>query len=126
EIEQDRARFEHRDRRAATCGLVVNDGGNAVVGRELKERALKLFSLANVHGEDFIRQSGLFEKDRHLVAVGRRPVMHVDHVTVPLPLACAAGSGLTGRSTALILDDLTAAATRAAGQLCRRAMRSAL
>src|SRR5262249_16016481 len=113
EIEQDRARFEHRDGRPAARRIMIHDGGNPVVGRDLQERALELVSLTDIHGENLIRQSGLFEKNRHLVAVRRRPVLHVDHVTGCLGWGIGYwGFWWVGGSVKMISDHFAALATR--------------
>jgi hypothetical protein len=40
---------------------------------------LELIALADVHRNDFVRQAGLFEKNRDLVAVGRGPLIKINH-----------------------------------------------
>ncbi|MNR16710.1 hypothetical protein D3C85_1333290 [compost metagenome] len=79
EIEQDGAGLEQRQRRAAICRLVVDNGGDAIVRRDLQEVRLELFVLADIDRVDAIGQSGLLEEQADLVAVGRGPVVQVDH-----------------------------------------------
>src|SRR5262249_49257715 len=50
-----------------------------IVRRDRQKLLFELLALADVHRENLVRQAGLFEEDRDLVAVGRRPVMQVDH-----------------------------------------------
>ncbi len=79
EIEQDRARFEHRDRLAAAGGRVVDQRRDAVVGRHRQKVRLELLALADVHRLDVVGEAGLLEEDRDLVAVRRRPIVEVEH-----------------------------------------------
>jgi hypothetical protein len=48
---QDRARLEHRQRAAAVRRLVINDRGDAVVGRDCAKFALELLAFVDVHGK---------------------------------------------------------------------------
>ena len=79
EIEQDGAGLEQRDRRAAVLRLVVDDGRHAVVRGDLEEVGLELLALADIDRVDRIGRVRLFEEQRDLVPVGRRPVIEVDH-----------------------------------------------
>src|SRR5436190_210746 len=90
EILEDRARFEDRHRLAAAGRLVVDDRRHAVVRADLEEIRLELLAGADVHRNDFVRQAAFLEHDGDLPAVGRRPVIKVDHEGLPL------GSGLAG------------------------------
>ena len=64
-------------------GRVVNNRGNSIVRRDFQKRRIELLALVNVHGLDRVRQPGLLEEDRQLVAIRRRPVVEVDHQNVP-------------------------------------------
>ena len=86
EVDQDRARFEHRQRRSAIGRRLIDDAGDAVVGRDLQECRSELLALADVHRMDRIRQSRFLEEDGDLVAVGRRPVIEIDHKLVAFKL----------------------------------------
>jgi len=79
EIQQDRPGLEDRDRLGPALRLVVEDGGDAVVRRDLQEFRIELIALADVDRKDPVRKIGLFEEHRYLVAVRRGPVMEVDH-----------------------------------------------
>jgi hypothetical protein len=54
---------------------MIEDRRNAVVRRDLEKVRLELFSLANGDRENFVRQPGLFEEYRNLIAVRRCPVV---------------------------------------------------
>src|SRR5882724_5915889 len=58
---------------------VVDDGGDAVVRCDSQKVGLELIALADVHREDAVRQPGLFKIEGDLVAVGRGPVVQIDH-----------------------------------------------
>src|SRR5471032_2515459 len=79
QVQQDRARFENRDRRAAVGRRVVDDGGDAVVRRDAQELRLELFALADMDRRDVIVEARLFKEQGDFVAVGRGPVVQVDH-----------------------------------------------
>ena len=92
QVEQDRAGFEQRQRRAAVGRGLVDDGGDAVVGRDGEELGLELVAPADVDRVDVVGQAGFFEEQRDLVAVGRGPVIEIDHGGV-LFVAPAAAAG---------------------------------
>src|SRR6185437_5610420 len=71
--------LEDADGLAAVGGRMVDDRGDAVVRRDREERRLELLALADVHRMDLVLEPGLLEEERDLVAVGRGPVMKVDH-----------------------------------------------
>src|SRR3546814_2767992 len=71
EIEQDRAALEHRQRRAAAYGLMVDDRGQAAVGVDPPIFGGQMIALEHVHREQLVRKPGFFEHDRNLVAVRR-------------------------------------------------------
>src|SRR5262249_9885085 len=52
---------------------------DAIVRRDLQKIRLKLLALADVDGDDLVRQPCLLEEHRDLVAVRRRPVIEIDH-----------------------------------------------
>jgi len=79
EVQQDRAGLEQRQRLAAIGWLMIDDGRNAIVRRDLQEVRLELLALADVDRVHVVAQAGLFEKQGNLVAVGRGPVIQVDH-----------------------------------------------
>ncbi len=79
EIEQDRAGFEQADRLAAADGIVVDDRRDLVVRRFLEKIRFELLVLDEVHGNDLIRQPGLLQEHRDLVAVRCGPVVKIDH-----------------------------------------------
>ena len=79
EVEQDRARFEHADRRAAIGWRVIDDRRHLVVGRNAQVVRLELRALADVHRHDAVIEAGFLEEQRDFVPIRRRPVMEVDH-----------------------------------------------
>jgi hypothetical protein len=76
---QDRTGFEHRHRRAAARRIVIDDGGHAVVGADLEEVGLELLARPDVHRDQLVGQPAFLEHDGNLPAVGRRPVVKIDH-----------------------------------------------
>jgi hypothetical protein len=83
EVHQDRARLENRDRLAAALRILVDDGRNAVVGRDGEKLRLELLALADVDRDNAVGKPGLLQEHRDLVAVRRRPVVKIDHVGCP-------------------------------------------
>ena len=79
QIKKDGARFEHRDRFTAVLWLAIDNRRNAIVGRDRKELWFELIAFTDVHRNDRVRKAGLFEKNRDLVAIGRGPVIQIDH-----------------------------------------------
>ncbi len=53
--------------------------GMRLFGAIAQKFRLELIALADVHRMNLIRQAGLFEKHRDLMAVGRRPIIKLDH-----------------------------------------------
>src|SRR5580765_2844159 len=78
EIDQDRARLEHRYRLPARS-VAVDDRGYLVVRADSQELGTELLSGADVHRPDLVLEAGFLEHDVDLVAVGRGPCMHFDH-----------------------------------------------
>ena len=58
---------------------MIDDGWNLVVRADREEGGRHLLALADVHRENFVLQSGLFEEDRDLVTIRRGPVVEIDH-----------------------------------------------
>jgi hypothetical protein len=58
---------------------MIDDGRHAIVGCDFQEALLELISAADVAGDDLVWNPTLFEKNRHLLAVRCRPIVHVDH-----------------------------------------------
>jgi hypothetical protein len=70
QVQQNRAGLEQADRLTAwTVG--IDDGGNLAVGIERRELRRVAFALHDVDQMRFVRQTGFFEHDRNLDAVGR-------------------------------------------------------
>src|SRR5262249_34329600 len=78
EIDQDRARLEHRDRLAVRA-VAVDDRRYLVVRADPQERGPELLAGADVDRPDLVLEAGFLEHDVDLVAVGRRPRIHFDH-----------------------------------------------
>ena len=62
-----------------SAGSSIDDRGHAVVGRDREERVAELIALPDPARHDPVRQTGLLEQDRDLLAVRRGPVVQVDH-----------------------------------------------
>src|SRR5262249_19194240 len=86
EVDENGAGLEHRNRFAAVLRVVIDDRRHAVVRRKGPELRPELLALADIHRYDPVRQPGLLEKDRDLVAVRRRPIIEIDH-RIPFLLA---------------------------------------
>ena len=65
---------------------MIDHRGNAVVRRDRQKLRLELFALADIDRKNLVRQPGLFEEHRDLVAVRRGPVVKVDHGAILLSL----------------------------------------
>ncbi|MBA7484260.1 hypothetical protein ES707_19784 [subsurface metagenome] len=83
EVKQHRAGLEDRDRLAAALRFVIDHRGDAVVRRDLQKVRLELLALADLDRDHLVRQPGLLEEHRDLVAVRRGPVIEIDHGEFP-------------------------------------------
>ncbi len=83
DVHHHRARFEDRDRLPAAQRLMVDQGGHAIVGTDFQKSVLELIAAADVDRHDIVGNAELFEQDGHLLAVGRRGVMNIDHGETP-------------------------------------------
>jgi hypothetical protein len=81
QVEQDRARFEQRQRLAARA-VGVEDGRDLVVRVERQELRRQLVVGVEAHQVRFVRQPGLLQQDRHLHAVGRGQRIQLDALRV--------------------------------------------
>jgi len=79
EVQQDRARLEHRQRGAAVLRLMVDDGGNLAVGRDRKKRRRELLARRQTHRNDPMRQPGFFQEQPDLQAIGGGAEIQIDH-----------------------------------------------
>ena len=79
EVKQDGAGFKDGEGRSVVGGFVVDDGGDAVVGRDGEEVGPELLAFADVDGDDVVGESGFFQEDGDFVAVGGGPVVEVNH-----------------------------------------------
>ena len=79
QIDQDGAGFEHRKRLAAVRRIVIDDGRHPVVGADGEEVGLVLLAPVNVDRDDAVVEVHLLQRDGDLPAIGRRPVVGVDH-----------------------------------------------
>ncbi|MNI83659.1 hypothetical protein D3C73_1404910 [compost metagenome] len=83
QVQEDGTGLEQGDGRAAVGGLCVDDGGDAVVGRDGQKFGFELIAAADVHRMDLVGQAGFFKEQRDLVAVGGGPVVEIDHGVRP-------------------------------------------
>ena len=79
EILENRAGLEHVERPLAVSGFMIHDRRDAVVRRNREKLRRKLLAFADVDRLDLIGKTGLFQKDRDLVAVWCGPVVQIDH-----------------------------------------------
>ena len=79
EILQDGAGLEDRDRPPARAGG-IDDRRDAVVRRDRQKVRRELLAFGNVDGTHDVGQAALFEHDRDLPAVRRRPVIELDRL----------------------------------------------
>jgi hypothetical protein len=84
EIEQHGAGLEHGNRLAAASRRMINQGRDTVVRRHREKVGFELLALADIHRLDVVGDPGLLEEDRDLMAVGRGPIVEVDHGHGPL------------------------------------------
>jgi len=82
EVEQDRARFEQRDR-LAVRPVGIDDRGDLVVRADREEVVLELCAGADVDRNRAVLQRALLQHDVDLVSVGRGPGIHFDHGVIP-------------------------------------------
>jgi hypothetical protein len=75
--QQDRARFEQRDR-LAVGPVGVDESRDLVVGADGQQPRLELLAGADVHGVHAVGQVALLEHDVQLVPVWRGPRIHFD------------------------------------------------
>jgi hypothetical protein len=83
EVLQNRARLEHRDRLAVRSSR-VDDGRDAVVGRDRQKVRFELRALGDVHRNDIVGQPAFFQHDGNLPAVRRRPEVEIDGLGLDL------------------------------------------
>ena len=102
QIDQDRAAFEHRYRRAAARRIVVDDGRHAIVRADREELRTELLAAPDVDGLERVGQAAFLQHDGYLPAVGRGPVVQVYHrvsllVRAPCPDISAPASGTSAK-----------------------------
>jgi hypothetical protein len=83
QVHHDRAGLEDGERRAAAHRVGVDDGGHAVVGRDLQIVGLELVATADVHRLDRVGDAGLFQQDDDLLAVAGGPEIQLYHGKSP-------------------------------------------
>ena len=71
--------MKENDRLAATVRFVVDHRRHAIVGTDAQKVRLELIPAADVARHDAVGQGELFQKDGDFLAVGRWPVVQVDH-----------------------------------------------
>ena len=78
-ILENRAGLEHVERPFAVGRFMIHDRRYAVVRRNREKLRRKLIAFTDIDRLDLIGETGLFQKDRDLVAVRRGPVVQIDH-----------------------------------------------
>gem|GEM_PF-4227839 len=76
EIEEDSARFEDGDRRAAAAGSLAGDRWYAIIGLDRQKFRPKLITPPEIDWVNSVRQPCLFEEQRDLLAP---PSIKIDH-----------------------------------------------
>src|SRR5262249_22318805 len=79
EIKKDRAGIEHA-RFLSARAVGVDDRRHLAVRIDLPERGLVLLPFARIHGDNFVWQSCLFEKERDFQGIWRWVVVEPDHL----------------------------------------------
>jgi hypothetical protein len=74
QVQHDRAAFHQMHAR-----LIVDDRGDAIVGRDFQKFGIELLSLRNIDRVNAIGDAQFFKHDGDLAAVRRRPCVEVDH-----------------------------------------------
>ena len=101
EVEQDRARFEQRDR-LAVGAVGIDDRRDLVVRADRQELGCELRAGADVDRNRAIGQAAFLEHDVDLVAIGRRPRIHFDHRSDPRAGSPRPASDSSGSETAML------------------------
>src|SRR5437660_5028509 len=83
DVHHDRARLEHRDRRAAALWSMVDHRRHAVVRVHLQKFGRELIAALDVAGDDLVLKPAFFQQDGDFLAVGGRPVMQIEHRKTP-------------------------------------------
>ncbi len=78
EVDEDRARFEQRDRPSVRA-VGIDDRRDLVVRADGQEFRLELVAGADVDRDGTVGQAALLEHHVDLVAIGRGPRIHFDH-----------------------------------------------
>src|SRR5262249_28655851 len=78
EIDENGAGFENRHRLAVGT-IMIDQGGDFVIGADLEEIRLELGAGTNIHRMDLCLQAKLLQHDVDLVAVRRAPGIEVEH-----------------------------------------------
>ena len=60
-------------------GSVSTNRRHAVVGRDLEKVRRELIAASDVHRLDRVGNAEFLKQDRHLLAVGRGPVIEIEH-----------------------------------------------
>src|SRR5215468_8876045 len=79
EVHHDRTRFEDADRRAAALRRMVDQHRHAMVGIDFQKVRLELIAAPDIAGDDLVVETELFEQNRNLLAVWRRPKVEIEH-----------------------------------------------
>ena len=71
--------FENANRGTTAFRRMVDQHRHAMVGIDLQKVRLELIAASDVAGNDLVVETKLFEQDRDLLAVWRRPKVDIEH-----------------------------------------------
>jgi hypothetical protein len=59
----------------ATLWIVIDDGGNFIVGRNLEEIRTELVIVAEAHADNFVKDARFLQIDGNFLPIWRRPAV---------------------------------------------------
>ena len=62
---------------------MIDDGRDAIVGRDMDKIRMELFALGEMNRNDAIVECGFFQKQRDFIAIRGRPVVQIQHSETP-------------------------------------------
>src|SRR5207248_4039141 len=63
--------------------LMIDDHWHSMIGIHAQEFRVELIPTLDVHRDDLVGKATFLEQDGDLLAIGRRPIMDVDHDAFP-------------------------------------------